>query len=154
MKFIYKFLLIISFYVFVSSFEMHPVHISYTKVNVTKDSVILMIKVFNQDLTTATMVNAKKKDCNETLKIEYLLQSCKITMNKKQIQFKFLKVNRKPDVDEYYFVSKHKNQNCSIQVFNDVCCNIFEDQKNLVIVSCFSKEKGFALDSNNKICEL
>jgi len=145
-------LLVVTFCI-TTSFCMHPIHISYTKVDIHSNELTLVIKVFPDDLKQSVNQQFKCNECSEKQQIKYLLQSCKVLVNTKEVQVNFKKTEKQYDAIWYYFTGKViASNNCNISVVNKLFCNIYKDQKNLVIMSCNSKEQGFTLDYSNQSC--
>jgi len=142
----------IFFILFLSSSVYHPIHISYTKIENKGNEIKMLVKIFSDDLTQAVQSYYNKKTISDSDFLNYILTTTKITINGKPVVFTFKGKKSQDAAEWYYFISKEHTANCNISVENNLLCNIYHDQKNLVIISCNSQEKGFSLDYSNRTC--
>lgn len=136
-----------------SASVLHPMHISYTKVQIEQKQVRLLVKVFSDDVLLAAETFFEKKNISESDIIKYILHHCKVQVNSRLCDFSFEKERHEDNASWYFFVAKMQCNDCKFRVTNSIMCNVFDDQKNIVILSCNSQEKGFNLDYTTRSCE-
>ncbi|OQA99096.1 MAG: hypothetical protein BWY22_00570 [Bacteroidetes bacterium ADurb.Bin217] len=136
-----------------TSSVQHPVHISYTKVEVKGLQVRLLVKLFPDDFLVAAQTYFAKQHISEQELIQYISIHCRVSIHGELCKFTFEQKKAEDNADWFYFIANLQQNDCNIQVYNNLLCNAFVDQKNLVIISCNSKDKGYSLDCTNRMCE-
>lgn len=139
-------------YLFFTASVYHPVHISYTKVEVQSNKVLMLVKIFSDDLQLSAQTFFAKQTISESEYVQYVLQHCKVLVNGQICAFSLQTKKNDDTTDWFYFITTLPSNDCAVELHNNILCNVYEDQKNLVIISCNSEEKGFSLDYTNRIC--
>lgn len=150
-----KYVIALCLLVITTSVCNHPLHISYTKVSIQNKTVTVVVKVNPDDFKQAVSNYYQCENCSDVQMQQYILQRCKISTSEEPINLNFLKKEIKDDAIAYYFIgSISKLHPTDVSVENTMFCNIYNDQKNLVIINYEKQEEGFNLDNVSKICKL
>ncbi|MDA3881923.1 MAG: hypothetical protein PF481_01425 [Bacteroidales bacterium] len=140
--------LLIVFAYITCSAVLHPVHISYTKIHVQTDSIQFLTKIYTHDVEFV-FGNSWRERSEAGIEEIYNKQMVCAT----EIQDLYMSIDSCFEKDEFYWVYAHVKMPSDVHSFlysNSLLCEIFEEQKNLCIVSVENSEKGYVLDCKNQ----
>lgn len=132
----------------------HPLHVSYTKIQLQDSTIQLLTKIFSDDLELSTQIFHNKTILDSVDYENYIMQNCKIFVGNSLCEFRLIKRIEQDDADWFYFESTIQSEVCNIAVYNSLLLNLYDDQQNLIIISCKNQEKGFSLNYNLRMCSL
>lgn len=138
---------------------LHPLHITYTSIEVNQenDSIYLSHKFFTSDFTLL-FYHLFEKQVEPRMNQEFSAQE--LDLIKTYLSYRFvlasgtdtisLNYQRKDQDDEslwLYFKGRLPDNGLkSLSVQNLLMLDLYEDQTNLVIISCGKEEKGFTFN--------
>jgi hypothetical protein len=138
----------------------HPVHVSYTSVDINKDTgeIQVVCKFYTDDLKLlfyhlferqlAFNPDKELSDDEKNLVYDYFNNS--FVLNEKEgriIDFLYIRKEQNEESIWLYFSGKLANkETVSLKLTNVLLLDLFEDQKNLVILNCKGFEKGIGFD--------
>ncbi len=144
---------------------LHPLHVSITNIDYDKDKQIVdvAIKLFPSDIEAAIfknsgvnlLLNSENEYFNsDSLINEYISNNFKLSFDGKTIKkMKYIKREKKQDALWFYF--SFGNINCNtVEIENTLLFDIFNDQKNLVIINYGGNEKGFTFEKDNSVIKI
>lgn len=164
---IITFLLLYSFLNFNPNLELHPVHISITNVdyNETEKTFYMSIKLFADDFekiinqNNNIQLNLGKtnelKKCNSLID-NYIKHHLILKINNRNL-IKNIKLDKKEVKNDensvwlYYKIKYPKKtslKNKKVEVVNILMNDLYNDQKNLFIFTCFNTKEGFNFAKN------
>ena len=138
----------------------HPVHVSYTNIDISLESgeVIVVCKFYTDDLKLLfyhlyekeIAFDPEKELAENEIKLvrDYMLGSFFVEeAGGKRVDFLYNKKEQNEESVWLYFTGKLTEDHMdSLLVGNTVLLDLFEDQKNLVIVTCSGIERGYSFD--------
>lgn len=147
---------------FLSSFTLHPIHVSVCDIEYDQDRKALEIvqRIFLDDLEKAIRSMEGKPDLNilkpaggkttdEWVK-SYLKQNFKVSVNGKETEHRYLGHEVEGDaLYAYLEVEKVKKLN-SIKVYSAILTSEYDDQVNLVHIKADGKIRSMKLTEKNK----
>lgn len=154
-------LLLISGLISISVF--HPVHVSVSNVDLFPDQgeIQMSFKIFSDDFE-----NIIKQKYGVQLEItkqvnpgidtsvvnRYISESFSLSVNGTEIdKLKYVKTQLNEEAIWLFYEYEHTGKIESIKIINSVMMDMFEDQINLVIITCHDKQNGYRLDNKNRI---
>ncbi|MFW5851815.1 MAG: DUF6702 family protein [Bacteroidota bacterium] len=140
--------LFVGFVVITSSAVLHPVHISYTKIFVQNDSIQFLTKIYMHDVE---FVFGNSWQELPEAEIEEIFNNHMVCTT--EIKDLYMSIDSCFGKDDFYWVYAHAKLPSDVHNFlftNSLLCEVFEEQKNLCIVSVENAEKGYVLDCKNQ----
>jgi len=148
--------------ILIFSFSLHPVHVSFTNVelNSEKNEIIIMSRIFMDDLEKAAEINENydidisNLDDSTNLKpiIKYYKKTFNFQLNGEKINSQKIKFKRfeKSDIAIRLFFSYKPGNNKinQIKVKNNILTDIYPDQSNLMIIKIYDTQESFRLTSD------
>ncbi|MFO7869661.1 MAG: DUF6702 family protein [Bacteroidales bacterium] len=131
-----------------SSAILHPVHISYTKIHIAHDTLQCITKIYEHDIAYVLGDEWKQLPQNKIEEIYNRMVQCYANNN-----YVFLQLDSTKVEGEFYWLYAHSMLSSdydSVMYTNSILCDIFEEQKNLSIISVNAHENGHVLDCKNQ----
>ncbi len=132
----------------------HPLHLSITNIDKKDDSLQISIRLFKDDFSTAINQLFVFTDKNTDsllppphLAINYLLAHFELTTDRQNCELSFSHQQHDELSVWYFFSCAFPNNWNQILLKNTLLTDIFNDQKNLVIVNLNNTEQGFEFDA-------
>lgn len=156
-QYILSFLLL----VLLSSFFWHKFYVSVTQIDyvTNKKRIEITSRIFIDDLEKALEKRFKKKfyltssreiENAETLIQDYLKEKIKISINKKSQNIEYLARETEGDVlILYYKIAISKKIN-TLEIFNSLLTDIYNDQQNIVHVNINGNKNSFLFTNMDK----
>lgn len=131
----------------ITTVQAHPLHITITNIDITGDSIKVIIRIFIDDFTLALMSENKitktikltesNELINSYIKHHLILQTNKANLILKQSKSVF------DDESIIIYLKTHiDSQPSELTIENSLLCNLYGDQRNMVIISYLKNEKG------------
>lgn len=135
---------------------MHPLHVTLTSIDIDENSnmVNITIKVFSDDFETVLRNHSGKEinlnaenENNEvnTIISSYINESFSIFFDNKKADLNYISKKNNHEATWISFYASLKDYDQFI-IKNKILLDLYEDQKNLIILRNGSKEKGYNLD--------
>jgi len=129
---------------------LHPIHISYTRVEKQKNKILVASKIFSDDFIKQVSFFSKTTQPTQQNMQDYF--NAVFTIQTSQsIKFELDSVRIKTDTHWLYF---HANTSALPNTFdlkNSILCGLYDDQKNICIIKHGKKEEGYMFDYNSLI---
>lgn len=136
------------------SVSAHPLHLTITNIDITNDSVKIVIRLFTDDFTNAILtenlinkpINITDKKNKELIK-SYILSNFRIQINSNTVILNHSKNEFDDESILVFLEAKITTTTTKININNKLLCNLFGDQRNMVIVKYNTNEKGVMFSS-------
>lgn len=131
----------------------HPLHLSITNIDCKNDSLQISIRLFKDDFSNTVnqlFVFTENTDSllpPPHLAINYLLAHFELSTNKQSCQLQFSHQQHDELSVWYFFSCAFPNNWNQMLLKNTLLTDIFNDQKNLVIVNRNNTEQGFEFNA-------
>jgi len=157
-------ILYIAFFLKYAGLMLHPLHISVVTIdeNPSNNKFEITIKLFKDDFEKNAFQNyniklnigtpEEIKNCDEYIS-RYINDKIEILIDNNKSIFMFNRKEIKDDAVWFYLEIKEPKVMNKIIVKNKLFLDIFEDQKNLLIVTFEGKQFAKQLNTNNNIAE-
>ncbi len=144
--------LMLGFMLVIGSAAAHPLHLSITNISIEDNQGTIVIKVFADDFNEVIQHNAAHNSLVDTafgaMLVNYVTHHFKLWHGKKQVTLNYM-AHHKADLSYYItFSFKWHPKYSQMSIENALFANWFFDQKNIVIVSYGSIEKGLEFTAN------
>ncbi len=123
----------------------HPIHISYTGISIKEDRTTILVKMFSDDLLLSVQQFRQKQNLNQEDYSLYFNEVLSLQQNNKKAKLMLDSVLIKEDA-HWFYLQTQLQANKKIVMKNAILCNVYEDQKNLCILSVNDKESGYSFD--------
>lgn len=142
------------------AFYLHPIHVTVTEIEYDEKSKALeiMMRVFTDDLETALreksnqpeldLLESKNGQAADQLISGYLRDHFKISLDQKIQNIKYLGHETEGDAFIFYLEVPDVKKWKTINIFNDILTDLYEDQSNLVHVMVKEEVKSLRLTRN------
>ena len=132
----------------------HPLHLSITNIESKNDSLLISIRLFLDDHENTlnkhfifTDAHSDTASAPPHRALDYLLAHFEVITNEQNCQLRFSH-QQNDDLSVWYFFSCTFPKNWhQVVLKNTLLTDIYNDQKNLVIVNRNNKEQGFEFDA-------
>jgi hypothetical protein len=143
-----------------SSSGLHPIHVSVTEINYDEKekSLEVMMRIFVDDLETTMRKRHNQPELDITspadksldqMMEEYLNESLTISLDGKRQPLSYLGNEREGDAFIFYVEVPKVRKWKTIAISNSVLTSVFDDQSNLVHVTCGGNVKSLRLNKSN-----
>jgi len=139
----------------------HPLHLTVTNIDISEENVTVGVRIFIDDFTSAVIKsNNLQNDFNplsdDTVTnqeiVKYIKNNFKISVNGNYVLLKYLKKKKEELAVWVYFSGKCNGSADNLTIENSLLCNLYGDQRNMVIIDRNNNEKGleFSLTDTKK----
>jgi len=149
-KYIIKVLYACAFVCVAVSAISHEIHISYSRIHVSDSSIVVVSKLYVHDFDYALF--DVPKDCptyKDSLQTRFLNQF-EVCVDSANVNFCFDSIAIRDDMYWLYLHAVLPKKQGVLSVSNTLMCSLFNEQKNLCVVSVGKSEEGYVLDCENK----
>ena len=151
-----KKLLILSIYIFLSSFAMHKYYVSVTEITYKKDShkLEIIMRIFPDDIENVIHdeyeieADLSKQETKEFL-YRYIYEKFHLWTGEEELAYEILGTTQEDDFFIILLQAKTPNDLHEIIVKNTVLQDMFEVQKNLIHFFKDNQKQSFILEKSN-----
>jgi hypothetical protein len=137
---------------------MHPIHVSVCNLDLNDTENTISIKLFKDDFAQAitntyqVSIPMEKADekVNSDIISKYINECLQIEISKNKIlslEYKYSKINE--DAIWLYFNAEKANLQGRMKIRNTLMLDLWDDQKNLLIINWKGKENGYQFNRND-----
>lgn len=138
-----------AFCTYISSMA-HEVHISYSRIHISDSAIIVLSKMYEHDFDYILYdVPKTNVSYTDSLKVRFFNQFS-VSINGVNVDFSVDSITVYDEMYWVYVYAELPKKPTVISISNQIMCNLFENQKNLCVVSYGKKEEGYILDCENK----
>lgn len=148
-----------------AALALHPLHITITNIdyNKSKGQIEVSIKIFKDDFEWVLSQQSKKKVNlddeqnqreNDSIISRYVEENFKLEMEGRKMKLTLKDKLIEDDAVWLNYSVENKLKGGNLKVDNRLLTKIYNDQKNLVIVTFDSQQKGFTLSKDESVFSL